>query len=60
VGVKKMKRSSNYFLTLNKEIIFIGNKKDTEKKRKEYKRNGVKVHKHFSPVSYENSIGVLI
>ena len=55
-----MKRSSNYFLTLNKEIIFIGNKKDTEKKRKEYKRNGVKVHNHFSPVSYENSIGVLI
>ena len=55
-----MKTSSNYFLTLNKEIIFIGNKKDTEKKRKEYKRNGVKVQKHFSPVSYENSIGVLI
>ena len=55
-----MKKSSNYFLTLNREIIFVGNKKEVESKRKEYKRKGIKVTKHFSPVSYENAVGILI
>ena len=55
-----MKKSSNYFLTLNREIIFVGNARKTESKRKEYKRMGVKVVKHFSPVSYENAVGILI
>ena len=60
MGEFKMKKSSNYFLTLNREIIFVGNKKEVESKRKEYKRKGIKVTKHFSPVSYENAVGILI
>ena len=42
-----MKTTPNYFLTLNNEIIFVGNKKQTEKKRKEFQRKGIKVQKWF-------------
>jgi hypothetical protein len=51
---------SHYFLTLNREIIFVGNKKATQRKRKELKRKGAKVTMHYSVVAVEDAVGTLI
>ena len=52
----KMQKSYNYYLTLNKEIIFVGSAKLVERKRKEYKRKGIKVTKWFTPKSQKELV----
>jgi len=37
-----------YLLTLNGEVVHAGNKKNNDRKFREYKKKGIKVQKHLT------------
>jgi len=47
-GDSTMMNSKSYCLTLNNEVIFIGNCKEINKKFRNYKSKGIKVRKFFT------------